>query len=71
MIAHLVYKFDELEVMCYKCYWKIQTHEQMYMALWMRKQGGDEKVEVYYKCILKLVNYVQHQVDDSLLTTFF
>jgi len=41
------------------------------MALQMIKQGGDEKVEIYYKCILKLMNYLQHQADDSLLTTFF
>jgi hypothetical protein len=32
--------------------------EQVYMALWMIKQGGDKKVEVYYECILKLANYL-------------
>jgi hypothetical protein len=56
MKAHLVYRFDELEVMFYKCYQKIQMHEQVYMALRMIKQGGDEKVEIYYKCLLKLAN---------------
>jgi hypothetical protein len=71
MRAHLVYRFDELEVTFYKCYQKVQMHEQVYMALWMIKQGGDEKVEIYYKCILKLANYLQHQAYDSLLTTFF
>jgi hypothetical protein len=28
--------------------------EQVYMALQMKKQGGDKKVEVYYECILNL-----------------
>jgi hypothetical protein len=46
-------------------------HEQVYMALRMIKQGGDEKVEVYYKRILKLTNCLQHQVDNSLPTIFF
>jgi hypothetical protein len=41
------------------------------MALQVIKQGGDEKVEVYYERILKLTNYLQHQKDDNLLTTFF
>jgi hypothetical protein len=34
-------------------------------------QGSDEKVEVYYEQILKLVNCLQHKVDDNLLTIFF
>jgi hypothetical protein len=41
------------------------------MALQVIKQGKDEKVEVYYEHILKLVNYLQHQTNDILLTTFF
>ncbi len=43
----------------------------MYMTLWMIKQGEYEKVGIYYECILKLANYFQHQVDNSLLTNFF
>jgi len=43
----------------------------MYMALRVIKQGGEEKVEVYYESILKLANCLQHQVDDNLITTFF
>ncbi len=43
----------------------------MYMALRVIKQGGDEKVEVYYEYILKLTNYLQHQPKDNLLITFF
>jgi hypothetical protein len=43
----------------------------MYMALRVIKQGGNEKVGVYYERILKLTNYLQHQAYDSLLTTFF
>jgi hypothetical protein len=34
------------------------------------KQGGDEKVGVYYEHILKLANYIQHQVNNSLLNMF-
>jgi hypothetical protein len=30
--------------------------EQVYMALWMIKQGKDEKVELYYEHVLKLAN---------------
>jgi hypothetical protein len=41
------------------------------MALKVIKQGNDEKVEVYYEQILKIANYLQHKVHDSLLITFF
>jgi hypothetical protein len=37
----------------------------------MIKQGGNEKVEVYYECILKLANFLQHQANNKLLTIFF
>jgi hypothetical protein len=60
MKAHPVSKFEKLEVVCCKCYWKIQTYEQVDMALQMIKQGGDEKVEVYYEHIHKLTNCLQH-----------
>jgi hypothetical protein len=56
MGAHLVCKFEELEVAFCKHYWKVQMDEQVYMALWVIKQGGDKKVEVYYECILILAN---------------
>jgi hypothetical protein len=46
-------------------------NEEVYMALQVIKQGGDEKVKVYYEHILKLANCLQHQEDDSLLTIFF
>jgi TorA maturation chaperone TorD len=71
MKAHQVCKFEEFEATFYMHYQKVQTDEQMYMALKVIKQGGHEKVEVYYECILKLANCLQHQVDDNLLTTFF
>jgi hypothetical protein len=45
--------------------------KQVYMALRVIKQGGDEKVEVNYKCILKLANYFHHQINDNLQITFF
>jgi hypothetical protein len=51
MGASLVYKFEKLEVTFYKCYWKVQTNEQMYMALQVIKQGGNEKVEVLWTYI--------------------
>jgi hypothetical protein len=41
------------------------------MAFQIIKQRAIKKVEVYYKWILKLVNCLQHKVDDSLLTIFF
>jgi hypothetical protein len=69
MKAHQICKFEELEAMFYKHYWKVQMDEQVYMALWMIKQGRDEKVEVYYEFILKLVNNLQHQANDNLMTT--
>jgi hypothetical protein len=47
------------------------ANEQVYKAFWVIKQGTIEKVKVYYERILKLVNYLQHKVDDSLLTIFF
>jgi len=71
MRAYPSCRFDKLEVTSYKRYWKVQTYEQVYMALQVIKQGMDEKVEVYYEHILKLVNYLQHQTNDILLTTFF
>jgi hypothetical protein len=60
MRAHLVCKFEELKVAFCKWYQKVQMDEQVYMALWMIKQGGDKKVEVYYERILKLTNYLQY-----------
>ncbi len=54
--AHAVCKFEELGVTFYKRYSKVQTDEQVYMALQMIKQGKDEKVEIYYECTLKLAN---------------
>jgi hypothetical protein len=54
MRAHPICIFKELEVTFCKHYRKLQTNEQVYMALQMIKQGKDEKVEVYYECILKL-----------------
>jgi hypothetical protein len=44
MKSHLVCRFEKLEVVFYKCYQKVQTNEQMCMALQVIKQGGDEKL---------------------------
>lgn len=60
-----------MEVAFCKHFRTIQNDEQVYMAFTVIKQGNDKKVEVYYERILKLVNRLQHKVDDNLLTTFF
>jgi hypothetical protein len=60
-----------LEATFCKHYFTIQNDEQVSMAFRVIKQGSNEKVEVYYERILKLVNFFQHKADDSLLTTFF
>jgi hypothetical protein len=41
------------------------------MAFWIIKQVVTEKVEVYYKWILKLVSCLQHKADDNIFTIFF
>jgi hypothetical protein len=46
MKAHQVCRFEELEVMFCKHYWNLQMDEQVYMELWVIKQGRNEKVEV-------------------------
>jgi hypothetical protein len=60
MRSHLVCRFEKLEVVFYKCYQKVQTNEQVCMALQVIKQGGDEKLQVYYEHILKVTNCLQH-----------
>ncbi len=54
-----------------KWYQIVQTNEQVYMAFYVIKQGIIEKVEVYYKRILKLANCLQHKAKDNLLTIFY
>jgi hypothetical protein len=56
MRAHPIYKFEELEVTFCNRYKKIQIDEELYMELQVIKQGMDEKVEVYSKRTLKLIN---------------
>ncbi len=46
MQVHPICKFEELEAAFCKCYQKVKIGEQVYMALWVIKQGWDEKVEV-------------------------
>jgi hypothetical protein len=53
MEDHPICKFKELEAAFYKHYQNVQIDKQMYMALWVIKQGGDEKVEVYYETYTK------------------
>ncbi len=59
MKAHPICRFEELEALFCKCYKKVQTYEQVYMALQVTKQGDNEKVEIYYECISKLANCFQ------------
>jgi hypothetical protein len=54
--AHLVCRFEKLKATFCKCYQKLQMNKQVYMALRVIKQGGDNKVEVYYEYILNLTN---------------
>jgi hypothetical protein len=54
-----------------KQYQIVQTNEQVYTALYVIKQGITEKLEVYYKRILKLANCLEHKANDNLLTIFF
>jgi hypothetical protein len=61
--------FIALEATFYKCYWKA-THEHVYIALRVIKQAMDKKKEVYYECILKLGNCLNHKADNNLLDIF-
>jgi hypothetical protein len=49
----------------------MQTDEQVYMALCVINEGITEKVEVYYKRILKLANCLQYKANDRLFTIIF
>jgi hypothetical protein len=71
MQSHLKCTFAKLEATFCKRYWKVQTYKHVYMALRIIKQTLDEKMEVYYERILKLVNYLNHKTNDSMLTTLF
>jgi len=71
MQSHLGCTFVELETAFCKHYRTIQNDEQVYMAFRVITEGSDEKVDIYYERILKLVNCFQHKADNSLLTTFF
>jgi hypothetical protein len=41
------------------------------MVLRVTKQVTNEKMEVYYECILKLVNCLNHKANNNLPTTLF
>ncbi len=56
MHSPLGYTFLELEATFYKPYCIVQNDEHVYMVFKVIKQGSDEKVEIYYEKILKLVN---------------
>jgi hypothetical protein len=48
----------------------VKNDEEVYMQLRNLQQLG-ERIEVYYECSLKLVNYLQVKVIDVFLTTIF
>jgi hypothetical protein len=50
--------FLKLEVAFCKWHCIVQNDEHVYMGFKVIKQGNDEKVEVYYEQILKLVNWL-------------
>ncbi len=69
--SHPKCTFAKLEVAFGKRYRKMQIKKHEYMALRVIKQAMNEKVEVYYECILRLANCLNHKADNNLLTTFF
>jgi dynactin complex subunit len=71
MQSHLGCTFAELEVVFYKRYQKVQTNEHVYMVMKVIKQVMKEKVEISYELLLKLANFLNHNVDDNLFMTFF
>jgi hypothetical protein len=48
----------------------VKNDEEVYMQLRNLQQLG-ERIEVYYECLLKLVNYLQVKAIDVFLTTIF
>ncbi len=69
--SHPKCTFAKLEAIICKRYHKVQTDEQINMALKVIKQTSDEKGEVYNEHILKLANYLHHKANNNLFTTFF
>ncbi len=51
-------------------FWIVKNDEEVYMQLRNLRQLG-ERIEVYYECSLKLVNYLQVKATDVFLTTIF
>ncbi len=51
-------------------FWIVKNDEEIYMQLRNLQQLG-ERIEVYYECLLKLVNYLQVKAIDVFLTTIF
>jgi hypothetical protein len=48
----------------------VKNDEEVYMQLRNLQQLG-ERIEVYYECPLKFVNYLQVKATDVFLTTIF
>jgi hypothetical protein len=55
---HLNCTFKELEQVFCKRFQTMKNDEEVYMQLRTLQQQVGEWVEVYYECLLKLVNYL-------------
>jgi hypothetical protein len=49
----------------------MKNDEEVYMQLRTFQQQIDEWVEIYYKCLLKFINYLQIKATNVILTMIF
>jgi hypothetical protein len=63
--------FEELEQSFCKCFQTMKNDEEVYMQLRTFQQQIDEWVEIYYKCLLKFINYLQIKATNVILTMIF
>jgi len=69
--GHPNYTFEELEQTFCKCFQTMKNDENFYMQLRNFQQQVYEWVEVHYKRLLKLTNYLQVKATNVFLTTIF
>jgi thiamine phosphate synthase YjbQ (UPF0047 family) len=68
---HLNYTFEELEQTFCKHFQTMKTNEKNYMQLKNLHQKVGKWVEVYYKCLLKLVKCLQVKATNVFLIIIF
>jgi hypothetical protein len=68
---HLNYTFEELEQAFCKPFQTMENDEFCYVQLKNLHQKVGKWVEVYYKCLLKLVNCLQVKAIDVFLIIIF